>query len=110
MCPSQTNTVNPFELSFKVFLVHSLIADAEVMYVVSEIISELPGLQDNQFAVWMNHTSLLSSILTYCSIPVERHTESIALLYKMVVSPWGEAHVTDSVQSHQISFFHRVGL
>lgn len=68
--------------------VRSLIADAEVMYVVSEIIAELPGLQDHQFSVWINHTALLSSILTHCSIPEEKHAEALTLLYKMVVSNW----------------------
>ena len=64
----------------------SLIADAEVMYVVSEIIADLPGLQEHQFSVLINHTSLLSSILTHCSIPEEKHSEALPLLYKMVVS------------------------
>lgn len=56
------------------------------MYVVSEIINEVPGLQDFQFSIWLNHTSLLSSILTYCSIPEEKHSEVKGLLHKMVVS------------------------
>ena len=60
-------------------------ADAEVMYVVSEIIAELPGLQEAQFSLWVNHTSLLSSILTHCSVPEEKHPEVVTLLHKMVV-------------------------
>lgn len=63
----------------------SLIPDAEVMHVVSEIISELPGLQDRHFRVWVNHTSLLSSVLTYCSIPEEKHSMVEKLLYKLMV-------------------------
>jgi len=67
------------------FSLCSPIADAEVMYVVSEIISELPGLQDGQFVVRVSHTSLLSSILTFCSIPEEKHAEALTLIYKITV-------------------------
>ena len=63
----------------------SLLADAEVMYVVSEVIAVLPGLQEAQFSLWVNHTSLLSSILTHCSVPEDKHPEAITLLHKMVV-------------------------
>ena len=64
----------------------SLIPEAEVMCVVSEIINEVPGLQESQFTVWVNHTSLLSSILTHCSIPLERHLEVGSLMHKIDVS------------------------
>ena len=63
-----------------------MIADAEVMYIVSEVIAELPGLKDHQYCLWINHTTLLASVLTHCSIPEEKHSEATALLYKMVVS------------------------
>ena len=66
--------------------VYSLIPDAEVMYVVTEIISEIPGLQNFQFSVWINHTSLLTSILKHCSIPEEKHDDVKVLLHKMMVS------------------------
>jgi len=55
------------------------------MYVVSEVISEVPGLMEQQFCVWVNHTSLLSSILTHCSIPEDKHPEAAAVLQAMMV-------------------------
>lgn len=61
-----------------------LVPDAEVMSVVSEIIAEVPGLQDEQYCVWISHTSLLSSILTHCSIPKEKYHEVGSLLHKLV--------------------------
>ena len=64
----------------------NLIPDAEVMYVVSEIINEIPGLQDLQLGIHISHTSLLSSILSHCSIPEERHVELQTLLHKVLVS------------------------
>lgn len=73
-----------------------------MMYVVSEMISELPGLQELQFSLWVNHTSLLSSILTHCSVPEEKHPEAITLLHKMVVrrqinSPSASSKLTNSM-------------
>jgi histidyl-tRNA synthetase len=65
---------------------YSLVADAEVMYVVSEIIAELPGLQEHQFSIQINHTSLLSAILMHCSVSKEKHGAVLTLLHKMVVS------------------------
>ncbi len=65
---------------------YSLVPDAEVMCVVSEVISELPGLQEVQYNLVIGHTSLLASILSHCSIPVERHHELWPLLHKVTVS------------------------
>lgn len=64
----------------------SLVADAEVMYVVSEVIGEVPGLMEQQFCVWVSHTSLLSSILTHCSVAEEKHVEATKLLHSMMVN------------------------
>ena len=65
---------------------YSLVPDAEVMYVVSEIINEVPGLQESQFNVLISHTSLLSSILTHCSIPEDKHCDAKTVLHKMTVT------------------------
>ena len=63
----------------------SLVPDAEIMYLVSELISELPGLQEGQYRVLISHTSLLSSLLSYCSVPRHRHKELNNLLQKITV-------------------------
>jgi histidyl-tRNA synthetase len=65
----------------------SLVPDAEIMYLVSELISELPGLQEGQYRVLISHTSLLSSLLSYCSVPRHRHKELNTLLQKITVRP-----------------------
>ncbi len=65
---------------------YSLVPDAEVMCVVSEVISELPGLQEVQYNLVIGHTSLLASILSHCSIPMERHHELWPVLHKVTVS------------------------
>lgn len=74
------------------------------MYVVSEIIAELPGMQEHQFSVWLNHTSLLSAILTHCSIPEEKHSEALALLSKMVVrASWQLGHLSVVAACNHVS-------
>lgn len=55
------------------------------MYLISELISEVPGLQEGQYRILINHTSLLSSVLSYCSVPRHRHEELNSLLHKITV-------------------------
>ena len=62
-----------------------LVPDAEVMYVVSEILSDVPHPQHWQCAVLINHMKLTEAILQHCSIPVERYTDAAALLHKTAV-------------------------
>ena len=62
-----------------------LVPDAEVMYVVSEILSEVPHPQHWQCAVLINHVKLTEAILQHCSIPAERYTDTAALLHKTAV-------------------------
>ena len=62
-----------------------LVPDAEVMYVVSEILSEVPRPQHWQFAVLVNHMKLLEAILQHCSIPRERYSDTAALLHRIAV-------------------------
>ena len=59
--------------------------DAEVMYVVSEILGELPRPQHWQFAVLVSHVKLVEAILQYCSIPSDRYSDTTALLHKTAV-------------------------
>ena len=46
----------------------SLVADAEVLFVVDEIVREYPCLQNRQFYVIVNHTNLLKAILMQANI------------------------------------------
>lgn len=49
-------------------------SDAEVLYVIYEIINELPGVKNKQFTIRLNHTSLMKAILLHCGIKT-RHEE-----------------------------------
>ncbi len=62
-----------------------MVPDAEVLFVVSEIISELPGLQEVQYNLILGHTSLLGAVLSHFSIPVEHHHELLPVLHKINV-------------------------
>ncbi|ELU08630.1 hypothetical protein CAPTEDRAFT_220708 [Capitella teleta] len=58
----------------------SLVPDAEVLCVVSEIIAEFPRLQGRNFYLRINHTALLRAILVHCGIAEELHSEVHAIL------------------------------
>ena len=70
----------------------SLVPDAEVMYVVSELVSELPSLQESVCSVCVSHTSLLTALLTHCSIPTETHPTVMSILSRsMLVGSWSHS-------------------
>lgn len=48
--------------------------DAEVLYIVEEIINDLPYLKNKHFLIRLNHTSLIKGILLHCGIK-EKHTD-----------------------------------
>ena len=56
------------------------------MYVVSEILSEVPRPQHWQYGVLVNHMRLLEAVLQHCSIPRERYSETATLLHRIAVS------------------------
>ncbi|KAJ8980157.1 hypothetical protein NQ317_014652, partial [Molorchus minor] len=57
----------------------SLMSDAEILYIVYEIINEIPGVKNKHFLIKLNHTSLLKAILLHCGIK-DRHQE----VYNMI--------------------------
>lgn len=63
----------------------SLVPDAEVLYVVSEVLAELPHPQHWQYTVLINHVKLTEAILQHCSIPKDRYNDVAALLHKTAV-------------------------
>ena len=56
------------------------------MYVVSEVLSEVPRPQHLQYGVLVNHMRLLEAVLQHCSIPRERYSETATLLHRIAVS------------------------
>ncbi|XP_013386608.1 eIF-2-alpha kinase GCN2 isoform X2 [Lingula anatina] len=57
-----------------------LVADAEVIHVVFEVINEFPALQNKGYYLRINHTSLLQAILLYCGIEEDKHEQVYSIL------------------------------
>ncbi|XP_076353947.1 eukaryotic translation initiation factor 2 alpha kinase Gcn2 isoform X2 [Tachypleus tridentatus] len=57
----------------------SLLPDAEVLFVVSEIIDAYPALQSHSY-LRLNHVSLLKAVLLYCGVQDEKHLEVYRIL------------------------------
>lgn len=55
-------------------------SDAEILYIVYEILHELPALKNKHLLIKLNHTSLLKGILLHCGIK-EKHQE----IYKLIL-------------------------
>ncbi|XP_044265056.1 eIF-2-alpha kinase GCN2 [Tribolium madens] len=49
-------------------------SDAEVLYVIHEIITELPGVKNKHFTIRLNHWLLMKAILLHCGVK-SRHEE-----------------------------------
>ncbi|XP_012147021.2 eukaryotic translation initiation factor 2 alpha kinase Gcn2 isoform X1 [Megachile rotundata] len=51
---------------------NNLLMEAELIYIVWEIMNELSLSQERNFTICLNHTSLLQAVLTYCGIDQEK--------------------------------------
>uniref|UniRef100_A0A3B5RE05 non-specific serine/threonine protein kinase n=1 Tax=Xiphophorus maculatus TaxID=8083 RepID=A0A3B5RE05_XIPMA len=59
---------------------NSLLPDAETIYTVSEIIQEFPALQERNYNIYLNHTSLLKAILLHSGIPEDKLSQASSIL------------------------------
>ncbi|KAF7284929.1 hypothetical protein GWI33_017408 [Rhynchophorus ferrugineus] len=57
----------------------NLLLDAEILYIVYEIVKELPGIRNKHFIIRLNHTALLKSILLHCGLK-DKHEELYRLM------------------------------
>jgi len=58
----------------------SLVADAEVIAVVSEIVSEVSDLGARNCRLRINHTALVKAMLLHCSVAESLHADVYAIL------------------------------
>ena len=58
----------------------NLMMEAELISIASEICNEISQLQDRNFTVRINHTSLLQAVLMYCGIEKEKHQDIYSIL------------------------------
>ncbi|XP_053995290.1 eIF-2-alpha kinase GCN2 isoform X3 [Hylaeus anthracinus] len=59
---------------------NNLLMEAELIYIVWEVINELPQLQERNFTIRLNHTSLLKAVLMYCGIDQEKYQDIYSIL------------------------------
>ncbi|KAF5288488.1 hypothetical protein FQA39_LY15417 [Lamprigera yunnana] len=57
----------------------NFMSDAEVLFIVNQIISALPGLRNKNFYIRLNHVALIKAILLHCGVK-ERHNEVFNIL------------------------------
>ncbi|XP_034051262.1 eIF-2-alpha kinase GCN2 isoform X2 [Thalassophryne amazonica] len=58
----------------------SLLPDAETIYTVSEIIQEFSALQERNYNIYLNHTSLLKAILLHSGVPEDKLSQASNVL------------------------------
>ena len=58
----------------------SLVADAEVIQIVGEIITDFPVLGCRSYHIRINHAALLKAILLHCGVPESLHKEVYFIL------------------------------
>uniref|UniRef100_A0AAR2JGZ3 eIF-2-alpha kinase GCN2 n=1 Tax=Pygocentrus nattereri TaxID=42514 RepID=A0AAR2JGZ3_PYGNA len=58
----------------------SLLPDAETIYTISEIIQEFSALQERNYIIYLNHTSLLRAILLHSGVPEDKLNQASNIL------------------------------
>ncbi|XP_040916157.1 eIF-2-alpha kinase GCN2 [Toxotes jaculatrix] len=59
---------------------NSLLPDAETIYTICEIIQEFPALQERNYNIYLNHTSLLKAILLHSGVPEDKLSQASTVL------------------------------
>uniref|UniRef100_A0A667YT01 eIF-2-alpha kinase GCN2 n=1 Tax=Myripristis murdjan TaxID=586833 RepID=A0A667YT01_9TELE len=59
---------------------NSLLPDAETIYTISEIVQEFPALQERNYQIYLNHTSLLKAILLHSGVPEDKLSQASSIL------------------------------
>jgi len=83
---SRLGRLHPRELSACSFDVvttvstQSVIADAEVISVMSEIVHEVPSLGAHNCRLRVNHTALVKAVLLHCGVAESLHADVYAIL------------------------------
>ncbi|KAM6961283.1 eIF-2-alpha kinase GCN2 [Aplochiton taeniatus] len=83
--PRKLDRAHPRELlecAFDIIVpvTNSLLPDAETIYTVSEIIMEFSPLQERNYHIYLNHTSLLKAILLHSGVPEDKLSQASSIL------------------------------
>ncbi|XP_069805536.1 eIF-2-alpha kinase GCN2 isoform X1 [Dendropsophus ebraccatus] len=88
--PRKLNRCHPKELTECAFdvitsSVNSYLPVTETMYTIYEIIQEFPVLQERNYSIYINHTSLLKAILLHCGVPEDKLMQVYNILYDAMI-------------------------
>uniref|UniRef100_A0A3Q2QQ59 non-specific serine/threonine protein kinase n=1 Tax=Fundulus heteroclitus TaxID=8078 RepID=A0A3Q2QQ59_FUNHE len=83
--PRKLDRAHPRELlecTFDIItpVTNSLLPDAETIYTLSEIVQEFPALQERNYNIYLNHTSLLKAILLHSGVPEDKLSQASSIL------------------------------
>uniref|UniRef100_A0A8C8DLJ2 non-specific serine/threonine protein kinase n=1 Tax=Oryzias sinensis TaxID=183150 RepID=A0A8C8DLJ2_9TELE len=83
--PRKLDRAHPRELVECAFdivtpVTNSLLPDAEIIYTISEIIQEFSALQERNYNIYLNHTSLLKAILLHSGVPEDKLSQASNIL------------------------------
>uniref|UniRef100_A0AAX7UEW5 non-specific serine/threonine protein kinase n=1 Tax=Astatotilapia calliptera TaxID=8154 RepID=A0AAX7UEW5_ASTCA len=59
---------------------NSLLPEAEIIYTISEIIQEFPVLQERNYNIYLNHTSLFKAVLLHSGVPEDKLSQASNIL------------------------------
>ncbi|XP_015229195.1 PREDICTED: eukaryotic translation initiation factor 2-alpha kinase 4 [Cyprinodon variegatus] len=59
---------------------NSLLPDAETIYTISEVVQEFPALQERNYNIYLNHTSLLKAVLLHSGVPEDKLSQASNIL------------------------------
>ncbi|XP_006883089.1 PREDICTED: eukaryotic translation initiation factor 2-alpha kinase 4 [Elephantulus edwardii] len=87
--PRKLDRIHPKELLECAFDIvtstaNSSLPTAEIIYTIYEIIQEFPVLQERNYSIHLNHTTLLKAILLHCGIPEDKLSQVYIILYDVV--------------------------
>ncbi|KAK6304367.1 hypothetical protein J4Q44_G00249530 [Coregonus suidteri] len=83
--PRKLDRAHPRELlecAFDIIVpvTNSLLPDAETIFTISEIIEEFSVLQERNYHIYLNHTSLLKAILLHSGVPEDKLSHASSIL------------------------------
>lgn len=83
--PRKLDRAHPRELlecAFDIIttVTNSLLPDAETIYAVYELVQEFPALQERNYNIYLNHTSLLKAILLHSGVPEDKLSQASTIL------------------------------
>ncbi|KAG7466333.1 hypothetical protein MATL_G00163870 [Megalops atlanticus] len=80
--PDRAHPKELLECAFDIVtpVTNSLLPDAEAIYTISEIVQEFSALQERNYSIYLNHTSLLKAILLHSGIPEDKLSHASNIL------------------------------